>query len=175
MLPQLVLFHSFYGQVVFQCIYGPHLVYPFIGHGHLGCFHVLAIVNRVAMNAGVHIAFPVKVLSGYMPRGGIAGSNGKSSFLRNLHTVLHSGLHQSAFMVGVLKLHFFCPEGSLRFLSASRSVLQPILSSVFKATLPPLSDSTITEPARAAPSSTWEAAGASDLVLGDLSSSGHLE
>ena len=62
-------------------------------NGHSSCFNVLVTVNSAAMNIGAHLSFLIMVFSGYMPSSGIVGSYGSfiPSFLRNRHTVLHSG------------------------------------------------------------------------------------
>ena len=41
--------------------------------GHLGCFHVLAIINSAVMNTGVHVPLSVLVSSVCVPKRGIAG------------------------------------------------------------------------------------------------------
>ena len=52
--------------------------------GHLGCFHVLAMINSAVMNTGVHMSLSDLVSLVCMPRSGIAGSYGSSvpSFLK---------------------------------------------------------------------------------------------
>jgi len=55
--------------------------------GHLGYFHLLATINKAAMNIVEHVSFLyVGASFGYMPKRGIVGSSGSSrpSFLRNL-------------------------------------------------------------------------------------------
>ena len=62
--------------------------------GHLGCFHILAIVNSAAMKIGVHVTFQMGIFVSFscISRSGITGSHISSIFslLRILHTILHS-------------------------------------------------------------------------------------
>jgi len=62
--------------------------------GHGGSFHLLATINKVAMNIMEHVSLlNVGESFGYMPRRGIAGSSSSSmsNFLRNLQTYLQRG------------------------------------------------------------------------------------
>ena len=69
---------------------------------HLGCFHILTIINNTCINIRMYVSLwiCVFVFSRYMPRNEIAGSYSSSILrvLRKLHTALYSGftnLHSS--------------------------------------------------------------------------------
>ena len=89
-------FVLFYGWVVFYCRHVICLLYPVISWWTFKfCLHVLAIVNSAAMNTRMHESFWNVVFSRYMPINGMTGSyaNFIFSFLRNLHTDLHSAVY----------------------------------------------------------------------------------
>ena len=73
------------------------MYYSFLIHssadGHQVYFHVLAIINSAAMNIGLHVSLSILVSSVYAQQWDcwVIICSSISSFLRNLHAVLHSG------------------------------------------------------------------------------------
>ena len=60
---------------------------------YLSCFLVFGIVNTASVNIGLHVSIVIIAFSGFMPRSRLHDHMVTLFlvFLRNLHTVLHSG------------------------------------------------------------------------------------
>ena len=90
------IFSFFNGQIILYIyIYIHHNFFIHLSvSGHLGCFHVFAIVNNAVVNTGVQMSLQHRVFIslGYIHRSGTVGSYGCSSFnfRGNLHTVFHN-------------------------------------------------------------------------------------
>ena len=54
-------------------MYHSFLIHSF-AYGHVGCFHVLAIINSAVVNTGVYVSLSILVSLVCMPSSGIAGS-----------------------------------------------------------------------------------------------------
>ena len=79
-LLQMALFQSFLWLNSISFVYVPHLLYHSSANGHVGCSHVLAVVNHAAVNWDACILSNEKFPLGRCPGSRIAGSYGNSIF-----------------------------------------------------------------------------------------------
>ena len=105
MLLQMAEIHAFCGWVILRYTYIHSIFFIHSSvDGHLGCFHILAIINS-ATNIGVHESFRISVFVffSYVPRSGVARSYGSSifSFFEKPLYCFPQWLHQFTFLLTV--------------------------------------------------------------------------
>ena len=66
----IILFFSWLSSIPFYILH-IFFIHSSVG-GHLGCVHVLTIVNSAALSIGIHVTFWIIVLSGHIPNSEIA-------------------------------------------------------------------------------------------------------
>ena len=100
----------------------PHFFIHSPVSGHLGCFHVLAVVNSAAMRIAVHVFFSFLVSSGDVPRSGIAGSSIQFSSVALLCPALWDPMNHST---AGLPVHQQLPEFTQTHVQCLGDAIQP--------------------------------------------------
>ena len=114
-----LLFYLLCSTPLFKCTTFSSFIF---GQGHLGCFQVMATINKVAMNIVEHMSLWHDWASfGYITQSGMTGSWGRlfPYFLSYRHTDIQRGC---------TSLHLYQQRRSV---PSSPQPLQPKLSSVF--------------------------------------------
>ena len=100
-------FLLFVGWIIFYCIhwYAPHFIHSSVA-GHLGCFHVLAIVNKDALNTGLQISLWVPGFSAF-------GCIPKVKFLA--HMIIPPLIFwETIIMFSIVAVPFYIPTSSIQ-------------------------------------------------------------
>ena len=80
-----------YGWVVFHCMYVSHVFIHASVNGHLSYFRIFVIINNASVNIRVHVSFWISVFIFFFWIQTQEYGSPVFSFLKNLHTVFHSG------------------------------------------------------------------------------------
>ena len=105
--PQWLIFHSIlYIQMLYTCATSSLSIHPSVNIQVISMSWVLRIT---LLRTRVRVTFWRMVSSGYVPRSRVAGPHGSAllSFLRDLHTIFHSGCTNSRSHRQCRRLPFF--------------------------------------------------------------------
>ena len=89
-------------------MYVPHLNH-LPADGHLGCFHVLTIINSAAMNTGANVSFQIRVFSDICP--GVQLLDHMVTIFLNLENLFHIVFKCQAFKLSlfIIATSYFLP------------------------------------------------------------------